>query len=80
VFHFYDDHESDTSPHTERFGSAAGTAQTAIVSIPNSIVASHVPLPVTRYPKGKPVVGQPELDDDEDDGEGSIQIAYSRDV
>ena len=76
VFHSDGDCESDTFAPTEGF-SSTGTAQTGVVSIPNSIVASHITLPVTRDAKGKQVVGRPEPDDDEDDyDEGSTQIAY----
>jgi len=78
VFHFDGDRESDGFPRRERFDSAcAGTTQTGMVSVPNSIAPSHITLPVTRDAKGKRVVGRPEPDDDEGDhDEGSTQIGY----
>ena len=76
VSHFGSDRESDTFSHRERSGSTR-TAQTGMASTPNSVVASHINLPVTRDAEGKRVVGRPEPDDDKDDDDGgSTQVAY----
>jgi len=65
VFHSDDDYRVSVSQRSDGVDSVASM----MVSISTSATISHVTLPTTRDMRGKKVVGRPEPDNEEEDGD-----------